>query len=248
MANFPQKDQPHPAHQQPGYEIMPQKPGYVPGYNPEVYQMPVMNQPIRSSGVTTPLPPVWRDWCCFVKELQIPRSSYNSLIASGRIMCCPNNIQYDNCRFDKRAPVLESAHYELEWQENSSLSGRITQPELQRFCDEAAEYCKKDIDKSRYLMRGIQFGAPSIIFLFMLVFYIIAEVTGQYVLVIIAIIGVIIVALITFYYNVTFKNFPLKVQGSLVAFIDSKKQQLLSRGINPIPGPFGVYMEFKSLT
>ena len=246
MADFPQKGQPHPAHQQSGYEITSQKPVYAPGYNPEIYSTPVMNRPIQSSGVTTPLPPIWRDWCCFVQELQIPRSSYDSLIASGRIMCCPNNIQYDNCRFDKRAPVLESAHYELEWQENSYLSGRITQQELQRFCDEAAEYCKKEIDKSRHLMRGIQFGVPLAIFLFMLVFFIIAQATGQSGLVVIGMIGVIILSLIYLYYHLTFKNFLLKVQGSLVAFIDSKKQQLLSRGINPIPGPFGVYMEFKS--
>jgi len=144
--------------------------------------------------------------------------------------------------------VLESAHYELEWQENSSLSGRIAQPELQRFCDEAAEYCKKDIDRSRYLMRAIQFGISFAISFFLLFFYVIAEVTGEGVLVTIASLVAIPVLAVAFYYNLTFKNFPLKVQGSLVAFIDSKKQQLLSRGINPIPGPFGVYMEFKSLT
>ena len=251
MGDSPQQNQPHSIPQELVYGPVPQQPDIIATpYNSYTYAVPVVNQPIWSSETTVQITPSWKtkETCCVYnhgvpQELFIPTSCYNSIIASGRIASCTTS--YD-CNQNKTAPVLESAHYQLHWLEDSLLSMRITQAELQRFCDEAAEYCKKDIDNSRCLSRSI-FLFPLLALLLIFIWALPLALTGILVLYILAIAPFIAGAFFYVYYFAKLKTYLHRVESSLFDFVDSRKQELLSRGIKPFPGPFGAYIEFKPL-
>ena len=174
-----------------------------------------------------------------VSYLAIPSSSSDSIIAPGNFSSITSNVTvcFGN---QKEVPVLKSPpSYLVDWIEDSSLATRVTKDELQTFCEEAAEYCKEEIHapicciRSRYIV--------SIILVFLILVSILIGVAFTIPLFFIG---------FAIYYCISKSAMPCllqSIQDKLHAFINSKKEQLLSKGIKPLPGPYGTYIQFTSL-
>mmetsp|Transcript_12524 Transcript_12524/g.18256 ORF Transcript_12524/g.18256 Transcript_12524/m.18256 type:complete len:237 (+) Transcript_12524:673-1383(+) len=174
-----------------------------------------------------------------VSQLQIPSSSSDSIIAPGNFSSMRSSVTVW-CGNQKEVPMLKSPpSYLVHWIEDSSLATRVTKDELQTFCDEAAEYCKEEIHAPVCCTRAFY-----ILIIILVLLIVVSILIGVPTIVPFLFIGFAI-------YYCVFKNaIPCllqSIQNKLHAFINSKKEQLFSKGIKPLPGPYGTYIQFKSL-
>ncbi|CAG9317429.1 unnamed protein product [Blepharisma stoltei] len=145
---------------------------------------------------------------------------------------------------NREIPVIKEAHYELQPIENTFLEEICSQEELQDFCNGAAIYCKDIIRKLNHLV--LFYNVTSYLSLIIFVFLAFLFLALNQVVLTFVLVGLFMLFIYAFHHKffVFIRGYPEKVNQKLAEYLTFNKINLAQIGINPRPGPFGIYIEF----
>jgi len=144
--------------------------------------------------------------------------------------------------------VFSVGKYSLVWVENSELSKKANQSDFDNFCTRASEFCFETMQHVTFIqaLNAKKLFYSGLFLLFLACFsVIIAGVAFGF-----AWIAVIAILIFVFGIGCIYQVINSRARGiyeKLKQFIENNEEELVIKGVEASPGPYGAYIEFSLL-